>query len=53
MFFHTTKIPPIIGILISIFVIVLAWEITRRLLRCSSKAYHVQPMALNAWGMAR
>ena len=50
MIFHTTKIPPTLTALVSIGLIALAFELTRRLLRSSSRAYRPPPTTMTGWG---
>ena len=52
IFFHL-KIPPIATTLGSLCVIALAYELTRRLLLSSSRAYRNPPAMFNAWGGGR
>ena len=49
-FFHTAKIPPTVAALVSLGVIALAFEITRRLLRSSSNPYRNPAAMMGAWG---
>jgi len=50
MFFELTDGPPIWTVPFSIIVIAISWEITRRVLRSSSKAYRVDPLVTSDWG---
>jgi len=50
IFFHTAKIPPTVATLLSLGVIAIAFEITRRLLQSSSNPYRNHPAMMNAWG---
>jgi len=52
IFFHL-KIPPLATMLGSLCVIALAYELTRRLLLSSSRAYRNAPAMFNAWGGGR
>jgi hypothetical protein len=51
--FDSIEIPLMATILDSLPIIAIAWEITRRLLSSSSKAYHVRPWVPAGWGGAR
>jgi hypothetical protein len=50
MFFHPAKIPPAVAALVSLGVIAIAFEITRRLLQSSSNPYRNHAAMMNAWG---
>ncbi len=50
VFFNTTKIPPVLTALVSLGLIALAFELTRRLLRSSSHAYRPPPAMMSGWG---
>ena len=50
VFFNTMKIPPAITALVSLGLIALAFELTRRLLRSSSRAYRPPPTTMTGWG---
>jgi hypothetical protein len=51
--FDSIKIPLMTTILISLPIIAVAWEVTRRLLGSSSKAYRVRPWVPAGWGGGR
>lgn len=50
MIFHTTKIPPTLTALVSLGIMALAFELTRRLLQSSSRAYQTPPTTMTGWG---
>jgi hypothetical protein len=51
--FDSIQIPLMAAILVSLPIIAIAWEVTRRLLGSSSKAYHVRPWVPVGWGGGR
>ena len=53
IFFYTANIPPTVAALVSLGVIALAFEITRRLLQSSSNPYRNHAAMMGAWGGGR
>jgi hypothetical protein len=53
LLFHTTKIPASITAVVSFGIILLAFVITRRLLKSSSQAYRLLPTNMIGWGGGR
>lgn len=51
--FELASGPPLVAVSLSMIVIFLSWEITRRVLRSSSQAYRVDPFVMSNWGGAR